>query len=125
MEPRSFVVKNGIGYLSELMTINPAWKAQPPVRAGGRFVLLSKLRPGCLSRSQGSYAVCGLPGAGCGFADVVKVNAFLVSFDDFDAFNGIYREHFAPPFPARTTVQAGLYGFRIEIDALARRPGRA
>jgi len=27
LEPRSFVEKNGIGYLSELMTIHPSWKA--------------------------------------------------------------------------------------------------
>lgn len=25
-------------------------------------------------------------------------------------------------YPARTTVQAGLYGFRIEVEVLARRP---
>jgi 2-iminobutanoate/2-iminopropanoate deaminase len=63
-----------------------------------------------------------LEAAGCGFEDVLKVNAFLASFDDFGAYNEVYGQYFAPPYPARTTVQAGLYGFRIEIEAIARRP---
>ena len=63
-----------------------------------------------------------LASAGCGFGDVVKVTAYLASFDDFAAYNEIYDDYFEPPYPARTTVQAGLYGFRIEVEALARRP---
>jgi enamine deaminase RidA (YjgF/YER057c/UK114 family) len=42
---------------------------------------------------------------------------------DFEAYNGVYREFFAAPFPARTTVQAGLpAGLLVEIEAVARRP---
>jgi 2-iminobutanoate/2-iminopropanoate deaminase len=63
-----------------------------------------------------------LAAAGCGFEDVVKVNAYLASFDDFQTYNEVYAEYFAPPYPARTTVQAGLYGFSLEVEALARRP---
>ena len=49
MDPRSFVVQNGIGYLSELMTINPAWKADEALT---RFATLAGRRwhghlPGC------------------------------------------------------------------------------
>jgi 2-iminobutanoate/2-iminopropanoate deaminase len=66
-----------------------------------------------------------LAAAGCGFEHVLKVNAYLASFDDFAAYNEFYREYFAPPYPARTTVQAGLYGFRIEVEALARLPRSA
>jgi 2-iminobutanoate/2-iminopropanoate deaminase len=63
-----------------------------------------------------------LKAADCGFEDVVKVNAFIADFGDFPGFNEVYREFFQPPFPTRTTVQAGLYGFRVEVEAIARRP---
>jgi ABC-2 type transport system ATP-binding protein len=42
MEPRAFVRKNGIGYLSELMTINPNWKA---AQALTRFATLAAVPP--------------------------------------------------------------------------------
>ena len=42
LEPRSFVEKNGIGYLSELMTINPNWKAE---EALVRFATLAAIPP--------------------------------------------------------------------------------
>jgi len=61
--------------------------------------------------------------AGCTFADVFKVNAYLADLGDVDSFNQVYREHFTPPYPARTTVQAALIGPNtlIEVDALGRR----
>jgi ABC-type multidrug transport system ATPase subunit len=40
MEPRAFVQRNGIGYLSELMTINPNWKAEDALR---RFATLADI----------------------------------------------------------------------------------
>jgi ABC-type multidrug transport system ATPase subunit len=42
LEPRSFVEKNGIGYLSELMTINPSWKAKDALT---RFATLAAVPP--------------------------------------------------------------------------------
>jgi 2-iminobutanoate/2-iminopropanoate deaminase len=63
-----------------------------------------------------------LAAAGCGFEDVVKVNAYLTSLDDFPAYNEVYLEFFDAPYPARTTVQAGLVGFKVEIEAVARKP---
>jgi 2-iminobutanoate/2-iminopropanoate deaminase len=63
-----------------------------------------------------------LAAAGCGFGDVLKVNAFIADFADFPGFNAVYAEFFKPPLPARTTVQAGLHGFRVEVEATARRP---
>ena len=64
-----------------------------------------------------------LVAAGCTFADVFKVNGYLADLGDVDAYNRLYREHFSPPYPARTTVQAALIGpsTLIEVDALARR----
>jgi 2-iminobutanoate/2-iminopropanoate deaminase len=62
-----------------------------------------------------------LVAAGCTLDDVVKVNVFLVDLADFEAFNDVYRATFAEPYPARTTVQAGLPGgIRVEIEAVAR-----
>ena len=64
-----------------------------------------------------------LAAAGCSFADVIKVNVFLADFADFAQYNDVYREYFSPPYPARTTVQAGLGpGLRLEVEAVARRP---
>jgi 2-iminobutanoate/2-iminopropanoate deaminase len=63
-----------------------------------------------------------LAAAGCGFEDVVKVNGFLADLGDFDVYNAVYREYFSPPYPVRTTVEAGLApGLRIEVEAIARR----
>jgi ABC-type multidrug transport system ATPase subunit len=42
MDPRSFVEKNGIGYLSELMSINPNWKAEDALT---RFATLADVPP--------------------------------------------------------------------------------
>lgn len=63
-----------------------------------------------------------LAAVGCGFEDVVKVTTFLADSGDFDEYNRIYAEYFKPPYPVRTTVSAGLLGFRIEVEAIARRP---
>ena len=52
----------------------------------------------------------------------MKVNAFLADLGDFDGYNRVYREFFSEPYPARTSVQAGLpAGVLVEIEAVARR----
>lgn len=63
-----------------------------------------------------------LEAAGCGFEDVLKVTAYIVDPADFAAFNEIYRQYFVEPYPARTTIVSGLLGFKVEIDAIARKP---
>jgi 2-iminobutanoate/2-iminopropanoate deaminase len=65
-----------------------------------------------------------LEAAGCTLDDVIKVNAYLVDLGDFDGYNRVYTEFFSAPYPARTSVQAGLPpGILIEIEAVARRAG--
>jgi 2-iminobutanoate/2-iminopropanoate deaminase len=60
--------------------------------------------------------------AGCTLDDVVKVNAYLADLDDFPAYNEVYLDFFSKPYPARTSVQAGLpSGVLIEIEAVARK----
>ena len=65
-----------------------------------------------------------LDAAGTTFADVVKTTVFLAYMDDFAAMNGVYATFFPDPPPARTTVQVAALpkGFKVEIEAIARRP---
>lgn len=63
-----------------------------------------------------------LKAAGCTLDDVVKVTAFLADLGDFPGYNEAYVEFFSEPYPARTSVQAGLPpGVLVEIEAVARR----
>jgi 2-iminobutanoate/2-iminopropanoate deaminase len=63
--------------------------------------------------------------AGCTFDDVVKATCHIADIQDFDGFNRAYSEFFSGVRPARTTVQSVLWGgIKVEIDAIARVPGR-
>lgn len=65
-----------------------------------------------------------LGAAGCSLEDVIKVNGYFASLDDFAVYNRVYREFFSEPYPARTTVGAPLVeGLLVEVEAVARRPG--
>jgi 2-iminobutanoate/2-iminopropanoate deaminase len=68
-----------------------------------------------------------LDAAGASLRDVVKTTIFLTDLDDFEVVNRVYSEHFEQPYPARSTVQVAALprGARVEIDAIARRPGAA
>ena len=57
--------------------------------------------------------------AGGTLDDVVKCTCFLSDIADFEAFDAVYRTFFRDPLPCRTTVEAGLSGIRVEIDAVA------
>ncbi len=64
-----------------------------------------------------------LAAAGLGLDDVIKVNVYLTSMDDFAAMNAVYAQRFSEPFPARTTVAVAALplGARIEVELVARR----
>lgn len=63
--------------------------------------------------------------AGCGFEDVVKCTCYLARIEDFNDFNAAYSRFFPNAAPARTTVQAVLWGgLKVEIDAIARVPAQ-
>jgi 2-iminobutanoate/2-iminopropanoate deaminase len=115
-------------------TAKPAFPYSPVVISGDHVYTAGQvafgpdgeLVPGGIAeqtrQALANVAAC-LEAAGCTLADVVKVNAFLADLGDFPAYNDVYREHFTEPFPARTTVQAGLPpGLLVEIEAIARRP---
>ena len=57
--------------------------------------------------------------AGCGLADLVKVNAYLHDLANFDRYDAVYRARVPAPRPVRTTVGAVLGGELIELDAVA------
>lgn len=63
-----------------------------------------------------------LAAAGCEFTDVLKVTGFLADMNDAKVFNEIYGDYFAAPYPARSTVQVVLPDFKLEVEAIARRP---
>jgi 2-iminobutanoate/2-iminopropanoate deaminase len=53
-------------------------------------------------------------------SDVVKVTCHLQHLKrDYAEFNAAYREVFADPFPARTTVGSDLMDILVEIDVVA------
>jgi 2-iminobutanoate/2-iminopropanoate deaminase len=58
-----------------------------------------------------------------GWADVVRVNVFLLNMEDRDGFNEAYMRYFVgvPQMPTRRLVGAGdMYkGILVEIDAIA------
>jgi reactive intermediate/imine deaminase len=56
--------------------------------------------------------------AGSSLEHAVRVNVYLSDISSVYELEEIYRAYFTPPFPVRTTVQAGLRGFLIEIDAI-------
>lgn len=58
---------------------------------------------------------------GAGFAQVVKVTAWLTAPDHFNGFNRVYREYFQEPYPARSTVVSQLVapGADIEVEVTA------
>ena len=56
-----------------------------------------------------------------GMDDVVKTTVMLTDWRYDAAYNAVYREHFAPPYPARSTVCSSLAhkGLIIELAAIA------
>jgi 2-iminobutanoate/2-iminopropanoate deaminase len=63
-----------------------------------------------------------LQAAGSSLDHVMKCNVYLRDINDFAAMNEVYETYFAPPFPARTTIQAGALpgGIAVEIECIAK-----
>jgi 2-iminobutanoate/2-iminopropanoate deaminase len=61
--------------------------------------------------------------AGCGatMQDVIKVNVYLRSGDDFQAMNSVYAQFFGESKPARTTIECKFANkeMKVEIDCVA------
>ncbi len=67
-----------------------------------------------------------LAAAGLALEDVVQTQVFLADLEDFQAMNAVYETFFPKAPPARATVQVAKLprGARVEILAVAVRPGR-
>ncbi|MDX2376763.1 Rid family detoxifying hydrolase [Microbacterium sp. LRZ72] len=63
--------------------------------------------------------------AGSSLRNAVRYGVYLRSLDDFAEFNAIAAEYLTAPLPARTTIEAALRGFDIEIDAIVALPADA
>jgi 2-iminobutanoate/2-iminopropanoate deaminase len=62
-----------------------------------------------------------LRAAGADMSNVVKINAFVTSLEDYPAYAAVRAERFGEELPASATVQVAglLVGAHIEIDAVA------
>ncbi|HEX7040973.1 MAG TPA: RidA family protein [Trueperaceae bacterium] len=79
------------------------------------------------SQARATLANCAaaLASAGCGLADVFKVNVYLTDLRHWQAFNDVYAAVMPEPRPVRTAVQAGLLpGLLVEVEMWAVRPPR-
>lgn len=56
-------------------------------------------------------------------SQVVKVNVYLTSMDDFDAMNEVYQSFFEAPYPARTCVAVKELplGAEVEIEMIVKK----
>jgi 2-iminobutanoate/2-iminopropanoate deaminase len=63
-----------------------------------------------------------LEAAGTSWENVVKVNVYLADFNNFAEMNEVYKQFIPSPYPARTTVQAGIGAIAIEVDCIAVMP---
>lgn len=67
-----------------------------------------------------------LEAAGSSLEHVVRCGVFLVDMREFPRMNEVYAQIFGAHRPARTTVEVSRLpgdGLRVEIDAIAVRPG--
>lgn len=61
--------------------------------------------------------------AGLTMDNVIKVNVYLTSMDNFSGMNVVYQSRFVAPYPARTTVAVAALplGALVEIEMVARK----
>jgi 2-iminobutanoate/2-iminopropanoate deaminase len=87
--------------------------------ASGRLVGPGDIRAQT-RKTMENLALC-MKALGGTMDDIVKTNVSITDYRMFDAFNEEYARFFSPPYPARTTVVAGLAQERmvVEIEAVA------
>lgn len=56
--------------------------------------------------------------AGTSLANAVRIGVYLNDMADWPELNELTREILTEPYPARTSLQADLKGFAIEVDAV-------
>ncbi|MBD3942690.1 RidA family protein [Microbacterium sp. NEAU-LLC] len=63
--------------------------------------------------------------AGTSLEHAVRIGVYLKRIEDWAELNELSKGFLTHPYPARTTVQADLNGFDIEVDAVIALPTRA
>jgi len=64
-----------------------------------------------------------LEAAGTAWQQVVRVGIYMADLQNFGELNQIYSRYISEPYPARTTIQAGLPpGVALEVDCIALLP---
>lgn len=60
--------------------------------------------------------------AGTEKSKIISATIYLPDMADFAAMNAVYADHFAQPYPARTTIGVAALplGARVEIELVAR-----
>ena len=110
----------------------------PAIIAQGKMVFISGQGPVDPASGQlmlGSFAEQArmtfdnvsvlLEAAGTSWECVLKVGVFLADLNYFGEMNEIYANYLSKPYPARTTVQAGLPpGMLIEVECISLVPDR-
>lgn len=60
--------------------------------------------------------------AGTSMSNAVRIGVYLDDLADWAEFNEVSKEFLTPPYPARTSIQADLNGFLVEVDAIVALP---
>lgn len=56
--------------------------------------------------------------AGTSMSNAVRIGVYLNDLADWAEFNEVSKEFLTTPYPARTSIQADLSGFLVEVDAV-------
>ncbi|GEK80177.1 RidA family protein [Agrococcus baldri] len=56
--------------------------------------------------------------AGTSMRNAVRIGVYLNDMTDWPEFNEVSQRFLGTPYPARTSIQADLSGFLVEIDAV-------
>ena len=108
------MAKPKLPYSPVVVSGDTVWTAGQIARGGGDIRAQTR-------EALGNVRTC-LEAAGCTMDDVVKVNAYLADLGHLAGYNEVYREFFDEPYPARSSVQAGLPPrVLVEIEVVARR----
>ena len=121
----SIEVVRGVGVPTSSLPFSPGIRAGGFVFVSGQAsvddegAIVNDTFAGEFLRSIGNVRKV-LAGAGLTLADVVQVRSYVDSPADLPEYNRLYREAFAAPFPARTTIVNCLGGaLKYEIDVVA------
>lgn len=96
---------------------------QLPIRPNG--TQLNKEPIEIQARQALSNVLAILEGAGCSRNHILKVTVYIQGIEHWPAFNQVYAELLGDAKPARSVVPVPSlhYGFLVEVDAVAARPG--